>query len=179
MGASETRRSAGRGAALRGVIRSALLATVALAAIDFGAARAETLSGALSKAYLTNPDINSQRAAVRQTDESVPEANAGYLPKVSAFGNAGVAHQNGNLISPTSTGVFEENYSLGTYPRGYGVQASQTDFRRLSDHQQDPQRRIAGAGRARGTAQHRAEHAAFGRHGVHGRSAELRYRRTR
>ncbi len=87
--------------------------------------RAETLSGALVKAYLTNPDINSQRATVRQTDEGVPAANAGYLPKVSAFGNAAVAHQNGNLIIPGSP---ETNYALGTLPRGYGVQAQQTIF---------------------------------------------------
>jgi outer membrane protein len=125
MGASETRRSAERGAALRGVIRFALLATVALAAIDFGAARAETLSGALSKAYLTNPDINAQRATVRQTDESVPQANAGYLPKISAVGTAGVDHANGNQIFPGSP---EIRYATGSYPRSYGVQANQTLF---------------------------------------------------
>jgi len=125
MGASETRPSV---RTLGGVIRPALLATVAAFAISGPAARAETLSGALAKAYVTNPDINSQRAAVRQTDESVPAANAGYLPKISAFGNAGVAHQNGNLISPTSTGASDTDYALGTLPRGYGVQAQQTIF---------------------------------------------------
>ena len=125
MCASETRRSAGRGAALRGATRFALLAAVALVAIDIAAARAETLSGALSKAYLSNPDINSQRAAVRQTDESVPQANAGYLPKVSAFGTAGVDHTNGNQIIPGSP---EIRYATGSYPRSYGIQANQTVF---------------------------------------------------
>ena len=86
------------------------------------------MNGALAKAYLTNPDINAQRATVRQTDENVPTANAGYLPKVSAFGNAGVAHQNGNLVQASSNGVSDTNYALGTLPRGYGVQASQTIF---------------------------------------------------
>ena len=128
MGASETRRYVRCGATPRSVIRVAILATVAVVAIDFGAASAETLSGALSKAYLTNPDINAQRAQVRQTDESVPTANAGYLPKVSAFGNAGIAHQNGNLIAPGSVGVSDTKYALGTLPRGYGVQASETLF---------------------------------------------------
>src|SRR5271155_4031686 len=78
------------------VMRAALLATAGLAAIGVGAGRAETVNGALIKAYLTNPDINSQRAAVRQTDEGVPQANAGYLPKVSAFGNAAVSHVTGS-----------------------------------------------------------------------------------
>jgi outer membrane protein len=124
MGACETPRYARRGAAPRGVIRFALFATVALAAIDFGAARAETISGALVKAYLTNPDINSQRAQVRQTDEGVPTANAGYLPKISAVGQAGLQHANGNFIFPGQSFTF----ATGAYPRSYGVQASETIF---------------------------------------------------
>ena len=62
-------------------MRAALLAGVGLA-IGAEAGRAETISGALIKAYLTNPDINTQRAAVRVADENVPKANAGYLPTV-------------------------------------------------------------------------------------------------
>ena len=37
-------------------------------------ARAETLESALAQAYQNNPTINSQRAAVRATDEDVPQA---------------------------------------------------------------------------------------------------------
>ena len=118
-----------RGASCRGwswrALRAPLLATVGLAAIGAGAGRAETISGALIKAYLTNPDINSQRATVRQTDEGVPQANAGYLPKVSVFGDVSVAHQTGNQIIPGSAPF---NYSTGAFPRGYGVQANQTVF---------------------------------------------------
>src|SRR5271170_1687060 len=53
------------------------------------AAKAETIGGALSKAYLSNPDINQQRAAVRASDENIPKANAGYLPTVNAETDAG------------------------------------------------------------------------------------------
>jgi outer membrane protein len=113
-----------RASSLR-VARSALLATAGLAAIGAGAARAETVNGALVKAYLSNPDINSQRAAVRQTDEGVPQANAGYLPKVSAFGNMAVAHDTGNIVIPGSPSI---NYSTGAFPRAYGVQAQETVF---------------------------------------------------
>ncbi len=125
MGASETRRPARSGAAPRGVIRSALLATVALVMIGGGAGRAETMNGALVKAYLTNPDINQQRAAVRATDESVPEANAGYLPTIKAVGTAGVQHANGNQITLDAP---ETRYATGAYPRSYGIEASQTIF---------------------------------------------------
>ena len=52
--------------------------------------RAETANGALVKAYLNNPDINTQRAAVRVADENVPKVNAGYLPTVTGQANVGL-----------------------------------------------------------------------------------------
>ena len=55
-------------------------------------ARAETIGGALAKAYLNNPDINQQRAAVRVQDENIPKANAGYLPNVSAEADAAMSN---------------------------------------------------------------------------------------
>ncbi len=125
MSVCETRRSALSDKAPRVALRFALLAAVALAPIGVGTAGAETMSGALVKAYLTNPDINSQRATVRETDEGVPTANAGYLPKVSALGSAGVQHANGNEIIP---GAPEFRYATGALPRSYGVQASETVF---------------------------------------------------
>ena len=107
------------------VLRFALLATAGLSGVGAGAARAETVNGALIKAYLSNPDINTQRAAVRATDEGVPQANAGYLPKVSAFGNVSVSHVTGSQVIP-GEGII--NYSTGAFPRAYGVQAQETVF---------------------------------------------------
>ena len=85
-GAFQGRRSASRGAWSWGALRKALLATASLSMIGAGPGRAETVGGALIKAYLNNPDINTQRAAVRVADENVPKANAGYLPTVSRPG---------------------------------------------------------------------------------------------
>jgi outer membrane protein len=56
-------------------------------------ARAETISGALTKAYLNNPDINQQRAAVRVADENIPKKYAGYLPTLSSHTSAGVRNE--------------------------------------------------------------------------------------
>src|SRR5580700_9469334 len=85
----------GRGAAFGGAakdaVRRLLLATVAMAALGAGASRGETAGGALVKAYLNNPDINTQRAAVRVADEGVPKANAGYLPTIDASGDYALA----------------------------------------------------------------------------------------
>jgi outer membrane protein len=52
-------------------------------------ARAETLESALARAYLNNPSLNSERAAVRAIDEGVPQALSGYRPKLSAVVTGG------------------------------------------------------------------------------------------
>ena len=84
-------------------------------------ARAETIGGALAKAYLSNPDINQQRAAVRASDENIPKANAGYLPTVSAEADAAVS-------SVQATGLdsgLPSPYEQTSRPRGYGVTVTQ------------------------------------------------------
>jgi outer membrane protein len=53
------------------------------------AAQADTLNGALISAYQSNPQLNSQRAVVRETDETVPQALSGYKPTVSATATIG------------------------------------------------------------------------------------------
>ncbi len=54
--------------------------------------RAETMEGALLRAYRNNPQLNAQRASVRVTDEAVPQALAGYRPKVAGTFTAGVGY---------------------------------------------------------------------------------------
>ena len=49
-------------------------------------ALADTLDGALVLGLQNNPTLNSQRAAVRATDETVPQALSGYRPRVSFNG---------------------------------------------------------------------------------------------
>jgi outer membrane protein len=101
------------------------LATAGLAVLAAGA-RAETVGGALIKAYLTNPDINTQRAAVRVADEGVPKANAGYLPTIEAQGSIGVARAQANEVLPSGASTPTATFSY--YPRGYGITASETVF---------------------------------------------------
>ena len=71
-----------------GMLRAAVTSGCAVLVICWTAARtvhADTLNGALISAYQTNPQLNSQRAVVRATDESVPQALSGYKPTVSAI----------------------------------------------------------------------------------------------
>jgi outer membrane protein len=114
------------GVGSRRFLRTALLAGVGLT-IGAGASRAETISGALIKAYLTSPDINTQRAAVRVADENVPKANAGYLPTVTATGNISIEREQASILGAND--VASGNSAVETLkPRGYGVTASETVF---------------------------------------------------
>ncbi len=66
---------------LLAVMSAALLGAVSPLAM--GGAHADTLDGALALAYRNNPSLNAQRAGTRATDENVPQALAGYRPKVN------------------------------------------------------------------------------------------------
>ena len=122
-------RSALRGGAAPLALRVLLFAAAGGAlAPGVGTAAAETVGGALIKAYLNNPQINSARAGVRAADENIPAANAGYLPKVQAVGSAGVTHVNGNIFGNAITQENEQRYAYGSKPRSYGIEATQTLF---------------------------------------------------
>lgn len=45
---------------------------------------AETILGAMAKAYENNPDLNAARAGLRATDEGVAIARSGYRPRIAA-----------------------------------------------------------------------------------------------
>jgi outer membrane protein len=65
-------------------------AATAVAALLFcQPALADTLEAALAYAYANNPQLNSQRAVVRATDEGVPTALAGYRPRAIATASIG------------------------------------------------------------------------------------------
>ena len=91
-----------------------LACSVGLAAIP---AHAETLNGALAKAYATNPQINAERAALRATDERVPIAKSGQRPQLNAFGSA--------ALDATSVDNGPQSVSR---PLSLGLQARQNVF---------------------------------------------------
>jgi outer membrane protein TolC len=67
-------------------MRSWLSIGLLISAMLFGGAaavRAQTLQDALVAAYLTNPDLEAQRAALRATDELVAQALGGWRPTVA------------------------------------------------------------------------------------------------
>jgi outer membrane protein len=113
--------------------RSSLALIVALAGAGLPGtdAVADSLEAALVYTYMNNPQINAQRASVRATDEGVPQALAGYRPKVSATANVGIqtlkttVREIGSTTAPTAPPSFFKQ-SSGNIPRGYGATISQT-----------------------------------------------------
>src|SRR5215470_17811995 len=100
------------------------IAGVALWAPLMPLAHADTLDGALVLAYQNNPSLNAQRAAVRATDESVPQALSGYRPRVTFNGTVGSQYTD----STTRTATFGQTYtqlSGNMTPSSLGVTATQ------------------------------------------------------
>jgi outer membrane protein len=104
------------------VIAIAAIAGVGLSSPD--PAGADSLDWALVQAYQNNPQLNSQRAIVRQTDEGVPQALSGYRPKVTATAQVGSQYQETvNKVGSTYA------RTAGTFtPHNVGITATQTLF---------------------------------------------------
>ena len=110
-------------------IASLALAIAALGAGSSGAA-ADTLEWALVQAYQNNPSLNAQRAALRATDENVPQALSGYRPKLSITANGGYNYTNSTSMFPLVTGgpVSSIQYAQQFASRGVGATGTYTLF---------------------------------------------------
>jgi outer membrane protein len=75
---------------MSGRLRASCALAALLVATGFARpASAETLTEALSDAYQYNPQLLAQRALLQATDETVPQALAGWRPTVQFTGSAG------------------------------------------------------------------------------------------
>jgi outer membrane protein len=86
----------------RFLFSAAIATSVAFVSIP---ASAETILGALAKAYENNASLNSARAGVRVTNESVPLAKSGWRPTVGAQGQLNYQTQSGIDVFTGSFGV--------------------------------------------------------------------------
>jgi outer membrane protein len=103
------------------------IASVAVAAAGMacGQAKADTLEWALVQAYQNNPSLNAQRAAVRATDENIPQALSGYRPKLAITTNGGAEYSKAvaSVAGLGGTATF--------YPTIIGANASYTLYNGL------------------------------------------------
>jgi outer membrane protein len=93
---------------------------------------AETIEQALARAYESNPELNAQRAIVRQSDEGVPQALSGYRPTISA--NASVERQYSDVkqVIPPTPPFLVNGAAIAakglTTPQSVGISGTQTLF---------------------------------------------------
>ncbi|MEW6449701.1 MAG: TolC family outer membrane protein [Pseudomonadota bacterium] len=88
-------------------------------------ASADTLEWALVQAYQNNPTINSQRAAVRATDEAVPQALSGYRPKISATASATEQYVDQRSKATVAGSTTYSSISGATMVQSYGATITQ------------------------------------------------------
>jgi outer membrane protein len=89
---------------------------------------AATMETALTQAYQNNPSLNAQRAAVRATDENVPQALSGYRPRISLSASVGEQYLDGRTKSTSATtGATTYTSTWGNnVVQSYGGTISQT-----------------------------------------------------
>jgi outer membrane protein len=117
-------------------IRSIVLVGIAIVVGAYAAAprraNAETIEAALARAYETNPQLNAQRAIVRQTDESVPQALSGYRPTVNATATLQRQYTDLQQTIPATPPFIPNSLSFAakgmSTPRSVGASVSQTLF---------------------------------------------------
>lgn len=118
--------------------RSALVAMLAflLQVPVAGTSQAETLDQALAAAYRYNPRIDAERARLRATDESVPQARSGYLPSLNGAADVNIQDSRTRRRDENARGFDPATGTAGVgtrtgdtiYPRGYSVTLQQNLF---------------------------------------------------
>lgn len=93
-------------------MRRKLLITAVLGATALAPATvsAETILGAMARAYENNPDLNAARAGLRATDEGVAIAKSGYRPQISASASASATNVD---VGGLPVSVQSEDASVG------------------------------------------------------------------
>ncbi len=89
----------------------------AVLSVTVAPASAETLFEALAAAYATNPSLQAARAAVRNSDEGVPQALSGWRPTISLNGSGGYQRSRTSTVSEQSL-----------LPRSYSANVSQSVY---------------------------------------------------
>lgn len=105
---------------LKSLFAAVLMSATALSTATVSA---ETITGALVKAYQFNSSFNSARAGARATDENVAIAKSGYRPVITGTGSINYTSTN---VNPRLVGAANSSSRITT--GSFGVQIQQTLF---------------------------------------------------
>ncbi len=92
-------------------------------------ASAETIFGALTKAYQYNSTLNSTRAGVRVTDEGVAIAKSGWRPTITGSSDINYASQAGTRLTTGGFGVSIQQSLFDGFQTLNNVRASKAQVR--------------------------------------------------
>jgi len=112
-------------------LRSRILAALAVSALILSPVQsgAETIQGALAKAYRNNSSLNSSRAGVRVTDENVAIAKSGMRPRIAATGSASLATRGSTEIRAGEFGITLQQPIFDGFQTRNNVRASEAQVR--------------------------------------------------
>jgi outer membrane protein len=79
-----------------------------------GSVSAETIFGAMAKAYEKNPDLNAVRAGLRATDEGVAIAKSGYRPQIAATASGTLTRLGTESRFRGGTPLIQEDFQSGS-----------------------------------------------------------------
>ncbi|WEX07227.1 TolC family outer membrane protein [Chelativorans sp. AA-79] len=108
-------------------LRSRVLAVLAAGSVILSPlpASAETILGALAKAYQNNSSLNSSRAGVRVTDENVAIAKSGMRPRITGNASAQVQRRETTDVSTGQFGITLEQPIFDGFQTHNNVRASE------------------------------------------------------
>ncbi|EKF16932.1 TolC family type I secretion outer membrane protein [Nitratireductor pacificus pht-3B] len=109
-----------------------MVASTALIAAP-GAVSAETILGALAKAYQNNSTLNAERAGVRVTDENVAIAKSGMRPRISGTATIGLATNDGTDIRTGEFGIALTQPIFDGFQTRNNVQAAEAGVRAANE----------------------------------------------
>jgi len=87
-------------------------------------ANAETIAGALSKAYVGNPQLKADQARQRATDEQIPQAKSGWRPTVTTNSDIRKSYQGKRHDDSTGVAYRKSDFLDG----GFRIELSQPVF---------------------------------------------------
>ncbi len=99
-----------------------VISVLAVAGLHSGTAAGQSLDEALAAAYGNNPVLRAQRAALRATDEQVPQALSGWRPRLEVDANIGR-----RMIRPDTNATRAGKQELN--PRDASIELRQPLFR--------------------------------------------------
>jgi outer membrane protein len=105
-------------------------------------ATAETISGALAKAYENNARLNAARAGVRVTNEGVAIARSGYRPTIVGSGSLSAVNQSGTQISTGAFGVQIQQTLFDGFRTTNNVRAAEARVRASNESLRNTEQNI-------------------------------------